>query len=309
MTYAFLNGTFLPIEDAKVGVMTHALHYGTSVFEGIRANWNPEQEKLYVFQPREHYERLLRGCKMLRINLPYTAEDLTKITLDLVEKCGHKQDIYIRPLAFKGAERVAVLKLQDLEDSIVIFTIPLGAYLDLEAAANCCTSSWRRIDHNMMPPSVKVGGNYVNSVLAKTEATLAGFDEAILLTQDGYVAEGTGENIFAYINGQLVTPALSDNILDGITRNAVIEIASNELGIKTIERSMRRSELYFADEIFLTGTAAHLTPVGHTDNQAIGTGEIGPITRNLQNLYFDVIRGRIPKYQHWCTPVLASTGN
>ena len=309
MTYAFLNGNFLPIEDAKVGVMTHALHYGTSVFEGIRANWNPEQEKLYVFQPREHYERLLRGCKMLRINLPYTAEDLTQITLDLVEKCGHKQDIYIRPLAFKGAERVAVLKLQDLEDSIVIFTIPLGAYLDLEAAANCCTSSWRRIDHNMMPPNVKVGGNYVNSVLAKTEATLAGFDEAILLTQDGYVAEGTGENIFAFINGQLVTPALSDNILDGITRNAVIEIASNELGINTVERSMRRSELYFADEIFLTGTAAHLTPVGHIDNLAIGSGEIGPITRKLQNLYFDVIRGRIPKYQHWCTAVLPADGN
>ena len=204
---------------------------------------------------------------------------------------------------------MAVLKLQDLEDSIVIFTIPLGAYLDLEAAANCCTSSWRRIDHNMMPPNVKVGGNYVNSVLAKTEATLAGFDEAILLTQDGYVAEGTGENIFAYINGQLVTPALSDNILDGITRNAVIEIASNELGINTVERSMRRSELYFADEIFLTGTAAHLTPVGHIDNLAIGSGEIGPITRKLQNLYFDVIRGRIPKYQHWCTAVLPADGN
>ena len=200
------------------------------------------------------------------------------------------------------ADSIAV-KLQDLSDSLVIFTIAFGAYLDLEAAANCCTSSWRRMEDTMIPPRVKIAGLYVNSVLAKTEATLAGFDEAILLTQEGYVSEGAGENIFMVVDGKLVTPATSDNILAGITRQVVIQLAKNELGLETVERSVRRSELYTADECFLTGTAAHLTPVGRIDNHDIGSGELGPITKELQNIYFDVIRGRMSKYLHWCTPI------
>ena len=306
MTIAFLNGEFLPLTEAKVGVMTHALHYGTSIFEGIRGNWNPEQEKLYVFRLKEHYGRFLQGCKIMRINIPYTVEELSNITLDLVERSGYQQDIYIRPLAFKGEERVAVLKLQDLTDSLVIFPIPFGAYLDLETAIRCCTSSWRRMTDTMIPPSSKIGGLYVNSVLAKTEATLAGFDEAILLTQEGYVSEGAAENIFIVVDGKLITPPMSDDILGGITRDAVIQIAQNELGLETMERSVRRSELYNVEECFLTGTAAHVTPVGYIDNYQIGTGETGPITRELQRLYFDVIRGRMPKYIHWCTPVPAA---
>ena len=306
MTYAFMNGEFLPLSEAKVGVMTHALHYGTSVFEGIRGNWNPEQEKMYVFRPQEHYKRFLQGCKLVRINLPYSAEELANITLDLVERCGYQQDIYIRPLAFKGEERVAVLKLQDLDDSLVIFAVPFGAYMDLEAAASCCTSSWRRMEDTMIPPRAKIGGLYVNSILAKTEATLSGFDEAILLTQEGYVSEGAGENIFVVMDGKLVTPSVSDNILKGITRDAVIQTAKNELGLETVERSVRRSELYDAEECFLTGTAAHLTPVGHIDHYQIGSGEIGQITKQLQDLYFDVIRGRMPRYLHWCTLVPAT---
>lgn len=306
MSYAFMNGEFIPLEDAKVGVMTHALHYGTGIFEGIRGNWNPEEEQMYIFQLREHYLRLLQGCKIMRINLPYTADELSDITLDMVRRGDFRQDIYIRPLAFKGAERVAVLKLQDLEDSIVIFAIPFGSYLDLDAAAHCCTSSWRRMEDTMIPPRLKISGLYVNGILAKTEATLAGFDEAILLTQDGYVSEGTGENLFVISNGKLVTPSVTDNILSGITRTTIAELAKNELGIETIERSIRRSELYTADECFLTGTAAHLTPVGRIDNHNIGTGEIGPITKQLQNLYFDVIRGRNPKYSHLCRPVITS---
>jgi branched-chain amino acid aminotransferase len=303
MSIAFMNGEFLPLSEAKVGVMTHALHYGTSVFEGIRGNWNHEQERLYVFRLREHFERFLQGCKIMRIKVPHTAEELSNITLDLVERCGYQQDIYIRPLAFKGEERVAVLKLQDLTDSLVIFPIPLGAYLDLETALRCCTSSWRRMEDTMIPPRAKIGGLYVNSVLAKTEATLAGFDEAILLTQEGYVSEGAAENIFIVVNGKLITPSVSDNILEGITRDVVIQLARNEMGLETVERSIRRSELYNADECFLTGTAAHITPVGHIDNIQVGDGEMGPITRELQDLYFDVIRGRIPKYLHWCSPV------
>ena len=303
MTEAFLNGKFVPLDEAKVGVMTHALHYGSSVFEGIRGNLNSDQEKLYIFRCLEHYERFLEGCKVMRISLPYSAQDLTDITVDLVRRSGYQQDLYIRPLAFKGAERVAVLKLQDLEDSITIFPIPFGAYLDLEAAANCCTSTWRRMEDTMIPPSSKIGGLYVNSLLAKTEATLAGFDEAILLTQDGFISEGAGENIFIIKNGTLITPSVTDNILTGITRNAVMQIASNELGLTTTERSVRRSEIYNADECFLTGTAAHLTPVGSLDNIKIGNGEMGEITRELQTLYFDVIRGKVPKYLDWCLPV------
>ena len=306
MTYAFMNGEFMPLDQAKVGVMTHALHYGTSVFEGIRGNWNEEQGKLYVFRLKEHCERLLQGCKIMRIAIPYSADDLCGIVLELVERCGYQQDIYIRPLAFKGEERIAVLKLQDLSDSLCVLTIPFGAYLDPEGAAHCCTSSWRRMEDTMIPPRTKIGGLYVNSILAKTEATLAGFDEAILLTQDGFVSEGTGENIFTVLDGKLVTPALSSNILSGITRNAVIQIAANELGLETVERGIRRSELYNMDECFLTGTAAHLTPVGYIDNIMIGDGSMGPITRQLQNLYFDVIRGKVPRYLHWCSPVGAT---
>ena len=308
MSYAFLNGEFLPLSEAKVGVMTHALHYGTSVFEGIRGNWNSEQEKLYIFRLKEHYQRFLQGCKVMRIKVPHTAEELSEITLELVKLSGYRQDIYIRPLAFKGEERVAVLKLQDLTDALVIFPIPLGAYLDLNAAIRCCTSSWRRMEDTMIPPRNKIGGLYVNSILAKTEATLAGFDEAILLTNEGYVSEGAGENIFMVMNDKLITPSVSDNILSGITREAVIQLAKNELGLETVERSMRRSELYNADECFLTGTAAHLTPVGSIDNILVGDGEMGQITKKLQDLYFDVIRGRVPKYLHWCTvaPVIAA---
>ena len=301
--YCFLGGEFVPLEEAKVGVMTHALHYGTAIFEGIRANWNEEEETAYIFRLREHYQRFLQGCQMLKIQLPYSVDDLVSITLQLVEKCGYRQDAYIRPLAFKSAERVAVLKLQDLEDGFLVFTIPFGAYLDVTAAARCCTSSWRRIDDTMIPPRFKISGLYVNSVLAKTEATLSGFDEAIMLTNDGHVSEGTGENIFLIKGGKLLTPPASDNILEGITRSTVMELAQEELGIETVERSIDRSELYTADECFLTGTAAHMTPVGEIDHRPIGNGQVGEVTRQLQDLYFDIVRGKNPKYRQWCSAV------
>lgn len=301
--YCFLKGEFVPMEEAKVGVMTHALHYGTAIFEGIRANWNEEEETSYIFRLREHYQRLLQGCQMLKIQLPYSVDDLASITLELVEKSGYRQDAYIRPLAFKSAERVANLKLQDLEDGFLVFTIPFGSYLDVTAAAKCCTSSWRRMDDTMIPPRFKISGLYVNSILAKTEATMSGFDEAIMLTSDGHVSEGTGENIFLLRNEKLLTPPISDNILEGITRSTIMELAWEELGIETIERSIDRSELYVADECFLTGTAAHLTPVGEVDNRPIGNGQVGDVTLKLQTLYFDAIRGKNPKYRQYCSPV------
>jgi branched-chain amino acid aminotransferase len=291
------------LEEAKVGVMTHALHYGTAIFEGIRANWNDEEETANIFRLREHYQRFLSGCDLLKMKLPYSLDDLCRITLELVAKCGYRQDSYIRPLAFKSSQRVANLKLQDIEDDFLVFMIPFGAYLDVNAAARCCTSSWRRIDDTMIPPRFKISGLYVNSVLAKTEATLSGFDEAIMLNTDGHVAEGTGENIFLVKGGKLVTPPASDNILEGITRNTIIELAHREMGIATVERSVDRSELYTADECFLTGTSAHLTPVGEIDHRPIGDGKVGATTRQLQDLYFDVIRGKKAAYRHWCSAV------
>ena len=299
---AFHKGEFMPLEQATIGIMTHALHYGTSIFEGIRGNWNEEDEKLYLFRLEEHYERLLAGCKIMRINLPYSAGELCNITTNMVERSGYRQDIYIRPLAYKSEERVATLYLGHLEDGFSVFAIPFGAYLDLEAAARCCTSSWRRTQDSVIPPSIKIGGLYVNSILAKTEAVNNGFDEAILLNDRGQVSEGTGENLFLLKNGKLATPSIADSVLLGITRDTVIELAQEELGIEVVERSITRSELYLADELFLTGTAAHLTAVGSLDNINVGEGTMGPVTRQLQEMYFDVVRGKNSKYLYWCTP-------
>ena len=302
---AFFRGEFLPLADAKVGIATHALHYGTAVFEGIRANWNEDDSTLYIFRPREHYERLLRGCRILRMEIPYSLDDLCRLSAELVERSGYQDDLYVRPLVFKSTERVANLKLHELDAELAIMTVPLGAYLDVEAVARCCTSSWRRMEDTVIPTGLKISGLYVNSILAKTEAVLAGFDEAILLNQDGHVSEGSGENIFMVQDGRLFTPPITDNVLPGITRDTIMKMAKSELGIETEERSIRRSELYLADEVFMTGTAAHLTPVGEIDNIKIGSGAWGPIATKLRALYFDVIRGRNPKYLDWCIPVRA----
>jgi branched-chain amino acid aminotransferase len=298
--FAFFKGEVVPLEEARVSVMTHALHYGTGVFEGIRGNWNEEKGTVYIFRLREHYERLLRGCKILMLDIPYTADDLCKITVDLVERNGHQSDIYIRPLAYKSAEVVANLKLQDLASDFTLISVPFGNYLGTDVL-RCCTSSWRRVDDPMIPTQIKSSGIYVNSILAKTEATLAGFDEAILLNQDGHVAEGSGENLFMVVGGKLVTPPSEDNALPGITRETVSQLAQAELGLEVVQRRIDRSELYLADEVFLSGTAAHLTPVISLDSRPIGDGKAGPVATSLQKMYFDVVVGRNPKYLHWCT--------
>ena len=298
--YAFFRGEIVPLSEAKVNVMTHALHYGTGVFEGIRGNWNEEQGAVNIFRLREHYDRLLRGCRLLMLDIPYTADDLCEITVDLVERNRHQQDIYIRPLAYKSAEMVANLKLQDLASDFTLITVPFGNYLGSDTL-RCCTSSWRRVDDPMIPARLKICGIYVNSILAKTEATLAGYDEAIILNHDGHVCEGSGENLFLVSEGKLHTSSLEDNVLPGITRETVIQLAQSELGLEVVERTIDRSELYLADEIFLTGTAAHLTPVIELDHRPIADGKSGPISTQLQKMYFDIVFGRNPKYQHWCT--------
>ncbi len=300
---AYFKGKVVPIEDANVNVMTHALHYGTAVFEGIRGNWNPSEEKLFIFRIREHYERLLQGCQMLMLGIPYSADELCDITIDLVKQCGYKQDLYIRPLAYKSEELVANLKLQEVSSDFTLIMVPFGEYLETDGALKCCTSSWRRVDDTNVPPRLKISGTYVNGILAKTEATLAGFDEAIMLTQDGFVSEGSGENLFMINDGVIITPPVSDNNLTGITRDSAMEIAKRELGIEVIEARIRRSELYFADEVFLTGTAAHIQAVGTLDNRKIGSGESGPITNKINEIYQMAIRGQNPDYMDWGTAV------
>jgi len=300
-SYAYFHKQFVPLSEAKVGVMTQALHYGTAVFEGIRGNWNSQQKQICLFRVKEHYERLHSGCRVLKIDLPYTIDELCQITIELIERCGFQENIYIRPLAYKSSEALGV-RLHDLEDDFLIIVIPWGPYLDVDKA-RCGVSSWRRPDDNVIPPQVKVTGIYVNNALAKTEAVEHNFDEAIMLAPDGHVSEGSGENIFLVINGKLVTPASYNNILIGITRDTVIKLAQNELGVETIERPIDRAELYTAEECFFTGTAAHITPVAEIDHRKIGNGEIGEITGKLQKLYSDVIRGNNPKYLNWCTPV------
>jgi len=300
---AFFRGEFMPVSEARVSVMTHALHYGTAVFEGIRGNWNEEEGVIFIFRPREHYERLIQGARILRMHLPYSAEELVRITVELLERSPFRQDVYIRPILFKSTEQVANLKLHELREDLAIIAVPFGSYLD-SPVLRCCVASWRRVDDTMIPPRVKIAGLYVNSILAKTDAVLAGFDEAIMLNHDGTVCEGTGENLFLVKDGRLYTPPLSDNLLPGITRDCVITLAREELGLEVVERTIDRSELYLADEVFLTGTAAHVTPVGEIDHRPIGDGQPGPITRRIQALYFDIIRGRHPRYRHWCVPAV-----
>jgi branched-chain amino acid aminotransferase len=299
--YAFFRKQFVPLAEAKVGILTHALHYGTACFEGIRGNWNDEQEQLFLFRVKDHYERMLGNCRILKISLPYSADEMCQLTVKLVEKSGYREDVYIRPLAYKSSEVVGV-RLHDLDDDFLIIVVTLSAYLNADEGVRCCTSSWRRVDDTMIPARGKITGIYVNSALAKTEANEHGFDEAILLNHDGHVAEGSGENIFFVLDGKLVTPPSSDNILLGVTRDTVIQLARNELGIETLEVSVDRTELYLADEVFFTGTAAHVSPVLEIDHRPVGDGKIGKVTKELQRLYFDVIKGKNPKYLHWCTP-------
>lgn len=303
-SYAFFQGKIMPLSEARMGVMTNFIHYGTGVFEGIRGNWNAEKKEMYIFCLREHYERLYKGCQVLKIDLPYTVDDMCRITLDVVKKCGFQEDIYIRPVAYKSTEQLGV-RLHNLDADFMVFAFPWGRYLDTDSA-RVCVSSWRFPGEI---PRAKLTGLYVTNAMAKTEAVERGFDEAIMLSPDGYVAEGSGENIFLISNSEMATPGIYDGILMGITRNVIMKLAEAELGIKTIERHISRVELYNTQECFLTGTAAHLTPISEIDNRKVGDGKVGPITKKLQKLYGDVIRGNNPKYIKLCTPVYKKTGN
>lgn len=299
----FMGGKFIPAEQGLISVRTHAFAYGTGCFEGIRGYWNEETRQVYLFRVREHYERLLRSSKILRIELPFTVEQLIEQSVELVRLNDQKQDVYLRPVAYKNAQIIGV-RLQNVEDAYLLTSEPMGNYVDI-GGMKCGVSSWRRIDDNALPARAKICGSYVNAAFAKTEAMQNGFDEAIMLTHDGHVSEGSAENIFLYINGELVTPAPTENILLGITRDTVIQLAQKELGLKIQERQVDRTELYIADEIFMCGTGAQIAPVVEVDHSPVGTGKIGPIGQKLQDLYFDIVRGRKLEYLDWCTPVYA----
>lgn len=298
----FMNGEFIPAERGVISVRTHGFAYGTGCFEGIRGYWSKEDEQVYLFRLREHYERLLRSSKILRMELPYTIDKLVEISVELIRRNDQREDVYLRPVVYKADEIIGV-RLHNLTDHYILTSEPMGNYVEI-GGLRCGVSSWRRIDDNALPARAKICGSYVNAAFAKTEALQNGFDEAIMLTHEGHVAEGSAENIFVLINGELVTPPPSDNILLGITRDTVIKLAQRELGLVTRERPIDRTELYIADEIFLCGTGAQIAPVIEVDRSPVGTGQVGPIGQKLQDLYFDIVRGKHPEYsKQWCTPV------
>ncbi len=300
--YAFFEGRLVPIDEARVSIMTHAFNYGTGCFEGIRAYWNDTEEQLYIFRMREHYERFLRSCHIILISLPYTADELCNITLEVLQKEGFREDTYIRPLAYKADPGVGV-RLHDLEDQFALFATPFGKYIEKEEGAKAGVSSWRRINDNAVPARAKITGAYINSALIKTDAVMKGFDEAIVLTQDGHVSEGSAENLFMVRDGKLITSPVTEDILEGITRLTLIELAAKELGIETVERRIDRTELYVAEEAFFCGTGVQIVAITEIDHRPVGTGEIGPIVRQLRDLYFSIARGKRKDYLDWITPV------
>ncbi|MEB3221889.1 MAG: branched-chain amino acid transaminase [Candidatus Sericytochromatia bacterium] len=298
----FFKGDFVPFDEAKVGVMTHGLNYGTGCFEGIRGYWNADENELYVLKMRPHFERLHQSARILYMNLTHSVDELCEITLELIRRNGFKEDVYIRPLLFMGDELIGV-RLHKLNTNFTMFATPMGDYIDT-TGIKVGVSSWRRLDDNAVPARAKITGAYINSALAKTEAYLNGFDDAIFLNADGHVSEGSAMNLFLVRKGRLVTPGVQHNILEGVTRRAVMRIAEEELGIETDERSVDRTELYIADEMFLCGTGAQISPVTAIDHRLVGGNDgIGPITRQIMDIYNQAVRGRHPRFADWVTPV------
>jgi len=297
---AYLDGAFVPFADAKVSIATHALQYGTAVFEGIRGYWNPAQEQLFAFRLREHYERMSDSVKILRVSLPADPQGLADITVELLRKNSFRSDVYVRPLAFKAARSMKVA-LAGLRDGFGIYAFPVGAYLPTGGLA-ARTASWRRTSDDAIPARGKLTGAYINTALAVDEAHDYEADEAIFLTADGHVSEGGGANIFMVRDGILVTPPVTADILEGITRDSIIVLAG-ELGIAVQERAIDRTELYVADEVFFCGTGAQVAPCVEIDRRAVGNGAIGPITKRIGDLYFALARGDDKRHPEWRTAV------
>lgn len=300
--YALFKGRVVPYSEAKVGVLTHALNYGTAVFGGLRAYWNEDENQLFIFRPHDHFRRFLQSARLLCMDLPHSHEDLAKGLIDLIRTEGHKEDLYIRPLAFYSDEIIGV-RVHDLHPEVSMVVIPFGHYNKNEDNMHVTVSSWRRIDDNVIPARGKIAGAYVNSAFAKTDAQRAGFDEVIVLNNDGHISEGSAANFFLLRNGEFATPPITDNVLEGITRRTIMQLIRDELRMEVKERQTDRTELYLADEAFFCGTGAQISAITRVDYRPIGTGKMGEVTARLRNIFFDVVKGRIPKYRDWCYPV------
>ncbi len=298
--WAFFKGQLVPISEAHVSIMTQVVNYGIGAFGGIRGYWNDDARELYLFRIRDHYRRLLNSCKLFNTTLPYSVDDLCALTLDLIRREGYREDMYARPLVYNATEDITP-RLYDVEFDFALYTRPQGNYIKLQVRA--CTSSWRRLDDNMLPSRGKITGGYVNSAFARSEAHWNGYDEGIVLNQDGHIAEGSAENLFIVRDGNVYTPPVSDNILEGITRGTLMHLFRAELGVAVTERQIDRSELYIADEVLFCGTGAQVAGIVEIDHRVVGTGTVGALTQKLQDVYFRVVRGKHPKYMDWLTPV------
>jgi branched-chain amino acid aminotransferase len=305
-TVVYMNGEFVPEPEATVPILTHALHYGTGVFEGIRAYHHAEDGEILLFRATDHFERMRRNGTFLNIPLPMPPEELTQLAVELIRRNAFETDVYVRPLAYKSATRVGVTLPP--ENGFAMVTVPMGAYLDTQKGLHCGVSTWRRLADNSIPCRAKICGAYVNSALAAQEARDRGFDEAIFLNEAGRVAEGSAMNLFLVREGKLITPDVSQGILEGITRDTVVKLAWDLLKVETEERGVDRAELYIADEAFLCGTAAQVAPVARIDGRAVGSGEVGPLTRELRSLYDRLVRGKLPAYHRWLTPAFGRAG-
>ncbi len=299
--WAWFGGDFVPIEQARISVATHAFNYGTGCFEGIRGYWNPEHEQVYAVKLLEHFRRMARSAKMLRIALPFEPERLAEIGVELIRRGQYREDVYLRPIAYKASPVIRV-GLLGLEDAYTCFTAPMGAYHDIEHGLSVTVSGWRRIDDNAIPARGKVTGGYVNAALAIADAQQAGYDEAIMLTGDGHVSEASSCNVFLVSNGAVITPTVADDILVGITRGAVIEVARDK-GLPVVERKIDRTELFVADEVFFCGTGVQVAPVTSVDGRVVGEGKMGEVTRSIQETYLAATHGELEQYRHWLTPV------
>lgn len=299
---AYMNGRFVPIEEATIPIATHAFNYGTGCFEGIRGYWNETAGDLYLVKLVEHFERLIRDAGVLRMSVPLTAQELADVAVELVRRNGSREDIYIRPVVYKASPVIRV-GLLGLADGFCCFTAPMGDYHNIHRGMSATVSGWRRNDDNAIPPYTKATGGYINAALAVADAQAAGYDEAILLTGDGHVSEASAANLFLVSRGgELITPDEASNILPGITRASVIGLA-HERGIPVTERPVHRTELYAASELFLCGTGVQIAPITSLDGRPIGDGQIGPITLDLQAAYLAAVRGADPARLDWVTPV------
>jgi branched-chain amino acid aminotransferase len=302
--FAFFNGKIVPYADARVGVLTHALNYGTGCFAGLRGYWSPAEQQLFVFRPRDHFRRFVESARLLAMELPFTEDDLVEHALELVRREDLKTDSYIRPLAFLSDETLGV-RLHDLTPAVSMVAFPFGKYMENDEA-HLTFSAWTRIHDGMIPARGKITGGYVNSALARTAAQRAGFDDALLLNKNGHVSEASVSNFFMVRHGEVITPAITDDILEGITRRTLIGLLREEMGLKVIERSIDRTEVYLAEEAFLAGTGVQIVPITRIDHRRIGTGSAGRIGLDLKRLYDDIVRGRVEKYRSWCRPVYAA---